>query len=175
MQVASRTACSDLEGSTAERWQQHDANVTSSSSSSSRHAGEQQEGKCRQAPGGITAPAHAHAEQPPAAHTPMRAAQNGRAAPPDEVERDLQQASPPGTGAPSAAKGRPIRMREGTQQQHGGWPGVQSATDGPAAGSGSPERLKPGPVFVPIVLCMDDDDHELLVDEWHARERVRYL
>ncbi|KAK9909774.1 hypothetical protein WJX75_007283 [Coccomyxa subellipsoidea] len=30
------------------------------------------------------------------------------------------------------------------------------------------EDLKPGPVFVPIVLCMDDSDHELLVQEWHA-------
>ncbi|EIE20940.1 hypothetical protein COCSUDRAFT_54287 [Coccomyxa subellipsoidea C-169] len=30
------------------------------------------------------------------------------------------------------------------------------------------EELKPGPVFVPIVLCMDDVDHELLVREWHA-------
>lgn len=35
------------------------------------------------------------------------------------------------------------------------------------------EELKPGPVFVPIVLCMDDEDHELLVREWHACHVVR--
>lgn len=34
------------------------------------------------------------------------------------------------------------------------------------------EELKPGPVFVPIVLCMDDVDHELLVREWHACHAV---
>lgn len=30
--------------------------------------------------------------------------------------------------------------------------------------------LQPGPVFVPIVLTMDDTDHELLVDEWLLRQ-----
>jgi hypothetical protein len=39
--------------------------------------------------------------------------------------------------------------------------------------SSSEEDLKPGPVFVPIVLCMDDADHELLVEEWHASHLVR--
>lgn len=29
-------------------------------------------------------------------------------------------------------------------------------------------ELKPGPVFVPIVLTMDESDHELLVEEWQA-------
>ena len=30
--------------------------------------------------------------------------------------------------------------------------------------------LQPGPVFVPIVLTMDDTDHELLVEEWLLRQ-----
>ena len=36
-------------------------------------------------------------------------------------------------------------------------------------------RLKPGPVFVPVVLCMDDDDHALLLSEMHAREVGKLL
>ena len=31
--------------------------------------------------------------------------------------------------------------------------------------------LRPGPVFVPIVLCMDEGDHALLVREWYERRR----
>ena len=45
------------------------------------------------------------------------------------------------------------------------------------AGSGSARRrmsmdsgLQPGPVFVPVVLTMDDTDHELLVEEWLLRQ-----
>ncbi len=30
--------------------------------------------------------------------------------------------------------------------------------------------LQPGPVFVPIVLTMDESDHELLVEEWLQRQ-----
>jgi hypothetical protein len=41
----------------------------------------------------------------------------------------------------------------------------------PQAGVGGKERegLRMGPVFVPIVLCMDEADHALLVREWYAR------
>lgn len=35
--------------------------------------------------------------------------------------------------------------------------------------------LQPGPVFVPIVLTMDDTDHELLVEEWLHRQAVSAL
>ena len=35
--------------------------------------------------------------------------------------------------------------------------------------------LQPGPVFVPIVLTMDDTDHELLVEEWLQRQAVSAL
>ena len=71
-----------------------------------------------------------------------------------------------------------------------GGPILQSGMQAHAAGglgtspqmAGSPQQqqqqrqaLKPGPVFVPIVLRMDDDDHELLVREWLAREAVRSL
>ena len=46
-----------------------------------------------------------------------------------------------------------------------------------ASGDGSGRRresidtgLQPGPVFVPIVLTMDETDHELLVEEWLLRQ-----
>jgi len=60
-----------------------------------------------------------------------------------------------GAAAPAALPGRP----------GGEGPGR------PQAGMGCKERagLRMGPVFVPIVLCMDEADHALLVREWYAR------
>ena len=62
------------------------------------------------------------------------------------------------------------RTGEGMQQGRG----ADSSRGAAAAPAVQPEEdLKPGPVFVPIVLCMDDADHELLVREWHACQAVR--
>lgn len=35
------------------------------------------------------------------------------------------------------------------------------------------EKKSATPVFVPIVVSMDDRDHKLLVDEWYSRQMVR--
>jgi len=55
------------------------------------------------------------------------------------------------------------------------------ASSSPTAGGASPKRresmdfgLKAGPVFVPIVLTMDETDHELLVEGWLQRRAVSY-
>ena len=34
------------------------------------------------------------------------------------------------------------------------------------------EKKNPTPVFVPIVVSMDDRDHKLLVEEWYSRQMV---
>ncbi|BDA48634.1 probable 2-phosphoglycerate kinase at N-terminal half [Coccomyxa sp. Obi] len=74
------------------------------------------------------------------------------------------------TGAAATQQTLEGKTGEGMQQGRGpGGPGTNSSRRGAAASAVHPEEdLKPGPVFVPIVLCMDDADHELLVREWHA-------
>lgn len=43
----------------------------------------------------------------------------------------------------------------------------------PAADAALPEPdAQPGPVFVPIVLAMDEADHAPLLEEWLARQPV---
>jgi hypothetical protein len=57
-----------------------------------------------------------------------------------------------------------------------------SSSDATGSSSSSGRRpasmdagLQPGLVFVPIVLTMDDTDHELLVEEWLQRQAVNAL
>ena len=113
---------------------------------------------CRGAPGGIAAhTAAADAAAPPrpdpgpkpfenpgiGARTRMRAGEGGRAG--------LGAGAGPGP-KPSGNLGTGARARARASEDEGG-------------------GLRPGPVFVPIVLCMDEGDHGLLVREWYERRR----
>ncbi len=83
---------------------------------------------------------------------------------------------PTGATEPAATQQTPEgKTGEGMQQGRSAVrPGTNFSRRGAAAAAVQPEEdLKPGPVFVPIVLCMDDADHELLVREWHACHSVR--
>ncbi len=96
---------------------------------------------------------------------------------PEQACGDLHGSCKEGTQVPEQGAERPavqsahVKGVEPQQQQQAG-----AAAEVPAEAAGSPQQqpegLRPGPVFVPIILCMDDDDHELLVREWHARQAV---
>ena len=98
----------------------------------------------------------------------------GHVASPDDTARrrnhDAAHYSPT-SGELPAAKG-PLRAG-GSLGKHQAIPISSSLT----AGDGSGRRhasmeagLQPGPLFVPIVLTMDNTDHELLVEEWLMRQ-----
>ena len=82
-------------------------------------------------------------------------------------------------GSPDATDAAPARYLpqgrtvEGAREEEEGDPRLSPGTrSGASPAPLAEEDLKPGPVFVPIMLCMDDSDHELLVQEWHACHAV---
>ena len=87
-----------------------------------------------------------------------------------QISHDAASCSPSSREVPAAEEPFKARRPVGKHQA----PPISSST---TAGDGSGRRhvpkdsgLQPGPVFVPIVLTMDDTDHELLVEEWLLRQ-----
>lgn len=80
-------------------------------------------------------------------------------------------------GSVSEARDRPSARDAVGQQPDLPMSSGSSNTEGGAPASGQRRAsmdsgLQPGPVFVPIVLTMDDADHEHLVEEWVLRQMV---
>ena len=80
-------------------------------------------------------------------------------------------------GSVSEARERPSAREASGQQPELPMSSRSSNTEGGAPASGQRRAsvdsgLQPGPVFVPIVLTMDDADHEHLVEEWVLRQMV---
>ena len=80
-------------------------------------------------------------------------------------------------GSVSEARERPSAGEAAGQQPVLPTSSRSSGTEGSASASGQRRAsqdsgLQPGPVFVPIVLTMDDADHEHLVEEWVLRQTV---
>lgn len=83
-------------------------------------------------------------------------------------------------GKPSSAERAKLSAEEskGKHSAHANSAISSSATEGSAPGKGRASMdsgLLSGPVFVPIVLTMDDTDHKLLVEEWLLRQAVSAL
>ena len=144
-----------------------------------RHTGELRGETCAQglAPGAGACPAAQgtaaqNCPADPAGSRAGRAAgQEAPASPPATASANASRRGAPGSmpalsaQADTAAPPRPGRGSKPYVSPGNGARARSRASDDEEAGLG------PGPVFVPIVLCMDESDHALLVREWYERRQ----
>ena len=117
--------------------------------------------------GSVTANGRAHAHARAAEDAPARLAQSYPNINPKEGWRDNGRA-----GAPDSTAGKAALAHAHPESSPG--EGQRESAHAHPLGSGDEAvGLGPGPVFVPIVLCMEEADHALLVHERYERQQVR--